>query len=187
MPEHFSLPLTNEDKAFLHDAVREAIRRGLEPGQCCEPVPTPPRKSVLCEKFGAFVTLKLDGRLRGCIGTILGVAPLYQIVWNMARAAAFEDTRFPPLTSEEAARISVEISVMSPLTRCPDPEAVELGRHGLLLSKDGRQGVFLPQVPIEWNWDRTTYLEQLCRKAGLGAGAWKEPNAELYWFEAMVF
>ena len=187
MTEHFSLHLTDEEQTFLHDAAREAIRRGLASGVRPELENVPPENSVLREPFGAFVTLKIDGRLRGCIGNIVGMKPLYRTVADMAFAAAFEDCRFPPLTPEEAARMTVEISVMSPLVRCPNPEAIEIGRHGLLLRKNGRQGVFLPQVPVEWNWDRQTYLDQLCRKAGLPFGAWKAPDAELYWFEAVVF
>lgn len=187
MSEHFSLRLTDEEKKFLHETARESIRQGFASGSRSGPKNVPPENSPLRHKFGAFVTLKIDGRLRGCIGNIVGVHPLYRTVADMAHAAAFEDYRFPPLTPEEAARMTVDISVMSPLTRCPDPEAVEIGRHGLLLSKNGRQGVFLPQVPVEWNWDRRTYLDQLCRKAGLPFGAWREPDAELYWFEAVVF
>lgn len=142
---------------------------------------------VLREPLGAFVTLHLDGHLRGCIGSILGRDALWRTVTRMAFAAAFEDPRFPPLARREWPRVTLECSVLGPLTRCPDPEAVQIGRHGLVLVARGRSGVFLPQVPVEQGWDRLTYLDQLCRKAGLPPGVWKEAGAELHWFEAVVF
>lgn len=187
MPEQFSLHLTNEEKKFLHLTAHESIRRGLEFGSRSAPEAIPPKNSILWEQFGAFVTLKLDNQLRGCIGNIVGLKPLYQTISDMAFAAAFEDYRFPPLSPQEAKQVTVDISVMSPLSRCPTPEAIEIGRHGLLLRKNGHQGLFLPQVPVEWNWNKETYLNQLCRKAGLPFGAWQDPDAELYWFEAVVF
>ncbi len=187
MNEQFQLTITREEADYLKDLVRWSILQGLKqkklPG--ADEVDGPPPDSVLRKELGAFVTLKLGGRLRGCIGNIVGSGPLYLTVVRMAQAAAFEDHRFEPLSLDELGRVDVEISVLSPITLCPDPEAVEIGRHGLIIVKNGRQGLLLPQVPVEWGWDRLTFLDQLCAKAGLRAGDWKQ-GADLYWFEAVV-
>lgn len=105
----------------------------------------------------------------------------------MARAAAFEDPRFPALDAAEWPHCSLHISVLGPLSPCPDPARIVIGRHGLLLRLGMRQGVFLPQVPVEQGWDLGQYLEHLCRKAGLPAGGWRDPQALLFWFESLVF
>jgi AmmeMemoRadiSam system protein A len=148
--------------------------------------PEPPTET-LQEEFGAFVTLKIQGRLRGCIGHLVGDKPIFMTVAEMARAAAFQDPRFPPLKLAEFDMLDIEISILSPLTPCPDSEQVEVGRHGLLIRKGGNSGLLLPQVATEWNWDRKTFLEHTCRKAGLPSNAWKEPGSQLFWFEAEVF
>lgn len=142
---------------------------------------------ALRRPLGAFVTISLGGALRGCIGSIVGLGPLEENVWRMARAAALEDPRFPPLTAPEWARADLEISVLDELTPCPDPSLIEVGRHGVALQYGGRSGVFLPQVPVEQGWDRETYLDHLCLKAGVPRGTWRLPQARLYWFEAQVF
>ncbi|MDE7371477.1 MAG: AmmeMemoRadiSam system protein A [Desulfovibrio sp.] len=142
---------------------------------------------VLRRPLGAFVTITLGGNLRGCIGTIVGREPLEENVWRMARAAALEDPRFPPLTAREWEGANLEISVLDELTPCLDPALVEVGRHGLALQYAGRTGVFLPQVPVEQGWDREAYLDHLCVKAGVPVGAWRQPGARLFWYEAQVF
>lgn len=142
---------------------------------------------VLHRPLGAFVTITLGGALRGCIGTIVGRAPLAETVWRMARAAALEDPRFPPLSAREWERAALDISVLDELAPCPDPARIEVGRHGLALQYGGRSGVFLPQVPVEQGWDREAYLEHLCVKAGLPHGTWRLPQARLFWYEALVF
>lgn len=135
---------------------------------------------------GAFVTLHLHGRLRGCIGNIVGVRPLYRTVAEMARAAAFEDDRFRPLTPEELEEADIEISVLSPLRKISSPDELVLGRHGILMVKDGRSGTFLPQVADETGWTREEFLGHCARdKAGLGWNGWKD--ADLYVYEAEVF
>ena len=139
------------------------------------------------KRAGVFVSLHEHGELRGCIGTIVGREPLYLNLWRMARAAAFEDPRFPSLTLREWAGAALHISVLDELTPCPDPEAIEVGRHGLALQYLGHSGVFLPQVPVEQGWDRLSYLENLCAKAGLPGGSWRAPGARLFWYEALVF
>ena len=134
---------------------------------------------------GAFTTLHLRGRLRGCIGYVIPTHSLYRTVAETAQAAAFDDPRFPPVTAEEAPHLKVEISVLSPLQPIR-PEEVVTGVHGLIVSKGGRRGLLLPQVPVEWGWDRETFLSQTCRKAGLPPDAWRQ-DIDLQAFTAEVF
>jgi len=207
----FRLELSADERAWLLDLARWAVLRQLagDVGESGAPdalpgpddpdgtgesvetdVPAPP-PGVLHRSLGAFVTFKKDGHLRGCIGSMVGDGPLYRTVARMARAAAFEDPRFPPVTAAEVPALELDISVLGPITRCPDPAAVRIGRHGLLVRQGFRSGVLLPQVPVEWGWDRETFLAQTCRKAGLPPDAWRDAwrdgHTELYWFEAEVF
>ncbi len=175
--------LDPDARAELLRIARAAIRAGLE-GHSYRP--PRPAHGALEQPRGAFVTVRRGGALRGCIGNFEARGPLYRTVAEMARAAAFEDSRFPPLTREEYPEISLEISALTPLERILDPEAVTVGRHGLYLVGGGRRGVLLPQVATEWGWDRVTFLEQTCRKAGLAPDAWRS-GCELYVFEAEVF
>ncbi|MDL2209435.1 AmmeMemoRadiSam system protein A [Desulfovibrio sp. OttesenSCG-928-O18] len=181
----FELSLSPEEKLYLLDLVRSRIDLVLRDQSVA--FPSPPPHGMLEEKFGAFVTLKRNGQLRGCIGRLLSEDPLFITVGDMAEAAAFHDSRFTPLTLEEFPSLEVEISVMGPITRCMDPTQIVVGRHGLIMRKGDRQGLLLPQVPVEWEWDRDTFLEQTCRKAGLPPDAWHDPDTEIYWFEALVF
>ncbi len=139
----------------------------------------------LDEQRGAFTTLYVRGQLHGCVGYVFPVASLYRTVAETARAAAFEDTRFYPLTRRELPDLKVDISVLSPL-RPIRAEEVEVGRHGLLVSLGLHRGLLLPQVPIEHGWDRIMFLEQVCRKAGLPVDAWQK-GATLEAFSAEVF
>lgn len=180
----FKFSLTDEEKSFLKDLVKKSVKAKFadDPGG----PPKPPTRR-LEERFGAFVTLKLDGRLRGCIGHIIGDRPLYMTIWDMARAAAFGDPRFVPMTEEEFDRVEVEITILSPLEPVPDVNQIEPGRHGLLVKRGMNQGLLLPQVAVEWGWTRERFLEQTCYKAGLPGNAWREPDTEIYWFEGVVF
>ena len=188
-----SFSLNDAERDYLSRVARLAIESALAGRDASRP-PEPPASAgaaaagpdTLRRALGSFVTLTLDGRLRGCIGTIVGREPLFLNVWRMARAAAFEDPRFPPLTVREWPETASHISVLDELTPCPDPQAIEVGRHVLALQYMGRSGVFLPQVPVEQGWDRATYLEQLCAKAGLPGGSWRAPGARLFWYEALV-
>ncbi len=135
---------------------------------------------------GAFVTITIGGELRGCIGTFREDTPLFRTVAQMAVAAAQEDPRFPPLTTAELPKIHVEISALSPMKPVGDVREIEVGRHGLYITRDFHSGVLLPQVATEYGWDRTTFLEQTCRKAGLPKNAWRE-GAKILSFEAEVF
>ncbi|WP_461208888.1 AmmeMemoRadiSam system protein A [Desulfocurvus sp. DL9XJH121] len=185
MAEEFHFSLTAEEKQALKDLVRLSIAARLFPDQNLTLPPAPNEK--LSRPFGAFVTLTKGGRLRGCIGNVVGEAPLWDTVGRMACSAAFEDPRFQPLAAGEFEDLSLEISILSPLSLCPDPVLVEVGRHGLLISHRGRSGLLLPQVPVEWGWDRETFLSQTCLKAGLPPDTWKCSGPVLYWFEAEVF
>ncbi len=148
----------------------------------------PGATGVLAEPRGAFVTLhrRGDGELRGCVGLMRSERSLLETVAEMAVAAATQDTRFASVTAPELEGLELEISALGPLRPLP-AEEVEVGRHGLLVSRGGRRGVLLPQVAVEHGWDRETFLEQTCRKAGLPGGAWREPGTEILAFEAMVF
>ena len=144
-----------------------------------------PPTAHLAETRGAFTTLHLHGKLRGCIGYVVPTHSLYRTVAETAQAAAFDDPRFRPVTNEEAPELKVEISVLSPL-RPVRPEDVQVGLHGLVVISGSRRGLLLPQVPLEWQWDRETFLAQTCLKAGLPPDAWLQ-GAELQAFTAEVF
>ena len=183
-----SFSLNDEERQWLSRLARESITTALEGREDVPPpLPSALAGGTLAQSLGSFVTLNKDGALRGCIGNMVGREPLWQNVWRMARAAAFEDPRFPALDAAEWPHCHLHISVLGPLSPCPDPARIVIGRHGLLLRLGMRQGVFLPQVPVEQGWDLGQYLEHLCRKAGLPAGSWRDPQALLFWFESLVF
>lgn len=144
-----------------------------------------PPNEHLAEARGAFTTLHLHGNLRGCIGYALPNEPLYQTVAETAKAAAFDDPRFQPVTPAEASDLKIEISVLSPL-RPIAAEDVVVGKHGLVVIHGSRRGLLLPQVPLEWDWNRATFLAQTCMKAGLPPDAWQH-GAQLQAFTAEVF
>ncbi len=147
--------------------------------------PEEPIPAKLREPRGVFTTLYLQGELRGCVGYAMPVAPLYRAVDETARAAAFEDSRFLPVARAEAPLLEISLSVLSPLFPIL-PEQVEIGRHGLVVSLGFSRGLLLPQVPTEYGWNRETFLEQTCRKAGLPLDAWRH-GAKLDAFTAEVF
>jgi AmmeMemoRadiSam system protein A len=182
----FNFTLTDKEKSYLRDLVSQSIKSNFDKANTPSEPPEPPTDK-LKEELGAFVTLKLGSHLRGCIGNIQGSGEIYRTIWNMAQAAAFQDPRFPPLNEGEFDAIEYEISILSPLEPCPDPAKVIVGRHGLIMSKAGKSGLLLPQVPVEWEWDRETFLAQTCIKAGLPRTAWKEADTTILWFEAEIF
>jgi AmmeMemoRadiSam system protein A len=145
---------------------------------------TPPNEH-LAESRGAFTTLHLHQRLRGCIGYVSCPESLYRTVAETARAAAFDDPRFEPVTLAEAEELKIEISVLSPLLPI-SPDEVVVGKHGLVVMQGSHRGLLLPQVPVEWGWDCETFLAQTCLKAGLPPDAWKH-GADLQAFTAEVF
>lgn len=175
--------LTNAQRVRLLELARESIYKFLTRGQPPRPTVEDP---VLAEPRGVFVSLHAGKNLRGCIGTFSPSDPLYLTVVDMAIAAATSDVRFSPVRVDELSRLEIELSVLSPLERTT-AEAVEVGRHGIFVTKDRRRGVLLPQVATQYEWDRTTFLEQTCRKAGLPADAWKDPQTIIEVFTAEVF
>jgi AmmeMemoRadiSam system protein B/AmmeMemoRadiSam system protein A len=140
----------------------------------------------LLQNCGAFVTLKKHGQLRGCIGFIEPVLPLHQAVMQASIYAACRDSRFLPVTRDELDNLTVEISVLTPLKKIVNPNRVTIGQHGLVIAKNGKRGLLLPQVAVEHNWTRETFLERTCLKAGLPKNAWRS-GAEIFVFEAIVF
>lgn len=159
--------------------------RSIETALAEQPIDTAAPTQHLAEPRGAFTTLHLFEKLRGCIGYVLPTGSLYQTVAETARAAAFEDPRFQPVTLDEAPQLKIEISVLS-VPRPIRPEDVEVGKHGLIVTAGMRRGLLLPQVPVEWEWDRETFLEQTCAKAGLPPDAWLR-GADIQAFTAEVF
>jgi AmmeMemoRadiSam system protein A len=141
----------------------------------------------LKSKSGAFVTLKKHGYLRGCIGYIKAYKPLGETVQEMAVAAAFHDPRFPSLKPEEVKDLTFQISVLSPLKLIKDINEIEVGKHGLYIVRGNNAGLLLPQVAVEYKWDRRTFLQETCHKAGLSAQAWTEKETEIFVFSADYF
>jgi AmmeMemoRadiSam system protein B/AmmeMemoRadiSam system protein A len=177
------LSLSPEEKAELLRLARSAIDQFIREGKI---INYNTENLNFLSKKGAFVTLKKKGLLRGCIGFIEPVAPLYQTVIQASVYAACRDPRFPPVSADELEDLEIEISVLSPLEKINDPGLVKVGKHGLVISKGNKKGVLLPQVPVENNWSRETFLQQACLKAGLPANTWKY-KADIYIFEAIVF
>ncbi len=169
------------ERQILIRLAHTAIENALHNRRMDLTAPTP----HLEQERGAFTTLHLHGRLRGCIGYVLPVASLYQTVANTAVAAAYEDPRFAPVTASEVADLKVEISVMSLLAPIK-PEEVEIGKHGLLISSGYKRGLLLPQVATEHHWDAETFLSETCRKANLPVDAWKS-GATIEAFTAEIF
>ncbi|MBN1825562.1 MAG: AmmeMemoRadiSam system protein B [Candidatus Eisenbacteria bacterium] len=176
-------PLTGEQRAWLIDLARRSVEQYMLTGTA--PLARPDDPALLARR-GAFVTLKKRGELRGCIGHMKEDLPLARTVGAMALQAAFNDRRFQPVQWEEWRDITVEISVLTPFREIDGPEKIVIGRDGVLLKKDGRSAVYLPQVAPEQGWDREETLDHLCAKAGLPGGCWKR-GAALYTFQAEVF
>jgi len=178
------LGLNEHEKKTLHQIAKTVIENKAKG----EPVPEfKVDAPILKENRGAFVTIQKKGQLRGCIGYIEGRGPLYQTVEEMAEAAAFRDPRFTPVTEKELADLNIEISVLTPLKKITDVNEIEVGKHGIYIKKGWNSGLLLPQVATEYGWDRQTFLEHTCLKAGLPTNAWKDKNTEIYIFSADIF
>jgi len=165
-------------------ALNEAI--ALEPE---EPITLPP---VFSEQRGVFVTLKRNNELRGCIGFPYPVYPLEKAIRSAAVAAAIEDPRFPPVTVDELADLTIEVTVLtSPLRlscdACEREKEIEVGKHGIIITGFGCQGLLLPQVATEYGWDSTTFLDHTCIKAGLPPRYWQREETEVMVFEGQIF
>jgi len=172
---------SDEERRLLLQLAHDAIAAALDKRD----IDLAPPSDHLAEHRGAFTTLHKNEGLRGCVGYVFPMYSLYRTIAETAVAAALNDTRFLPVGVEEVARLQVEISVLSPL-QVIDPEDVEVGKHGLLITYGNRRGLLLPQVPIEHHWDRETFLRQTCVKAGIPPDAW-EHGAKVEAFTAEVF
>ncbi len=178
-----SEPLTREEERTCLKLARQALEHYFETGR---PLRSPVISGALKEKRGAFVTLTVNGDLRGCIGYPLPMKPLDETVIEMAVAAATQDTRFEPLSPKELIKLKIEISVLGLPEPASDPSEVQVGSHGIIVSKGFYKGLLLPQVPVEHGWDRETFLRHGCLKAGLPPEEWKR-GAKLEVFTAQVF
>jgi AmmeMemoRadiSam system protein A len=175
--------LSHAEKEKLLRMARETLAEYLKAGTIPAFLPGEPG---LLQEVAAFVTLRRrDGELRGCIGRVEVSQPLYRTVQECVISAAVNDFRFPPVTAAELDDILVEISALSPFRPIHSPEEVQVGRHGLLIRKDARVGLLLPQVASDRNWSREEFLQAICLKAGLPSNAWRD--ADLYVFSAEVF
>jgi uncharacterized protein len=172
---------TADERLLLLRLAHDSIQSALEKREISFDPPT----SHLAEPRGVFTSLHLQGELRGCVGYVFPVDSVYRAVAETARAAAFEDSRFAPVTADQAPHLEIELSILSP-PQSIAPEAIEIGRHGLLITMHGHRGLLLPQVPVEHGWNPETFLEQTCRKAGLPMDAWKH-GAKIETFTAEVF
>ena len=178
-------PLNEEQQKILLKLARDTIELYLKTGKKMQFETEDERLKV---KQGAFVTLRKNDNLRGCIGYIIAVELLYDAIIDMAIAASTEDSRFRKVTVDELKDIDIEISVLSIPRRVKSADEIELGKHGVIVSKGLRKGVFLPQVATETGWDKQTFLEHLCAdKAGLSKDAWKDKGTDIDVFTAQLF
>ncbi|MBI4827340.1 MAG: AmmeMemoRadiSam system protein A [Nitrospinae bacterium] len=175
--------LSGDGQRALLTIAREAIRAAARGEVYRPPEPAP---DELERRHGVFVSLHKGGELRGCIGYITAQDPLYLQVARAARSAAMDDSRFPPVAPEEVESLDIEISVLSVPIPVSCADDIELGRHGIIVSLEGRRALFLPQVAPAQGWDKKTTLQCLCLKAGLKPDDWKS-EAGLSVFEAFVF
>jgi uncharacterized protein len=178
------MELTENERQTLLKLAKDTVASRLT-GR--EAPPPPVKPEIMQEKRGAFVCVKKRGNLRGCIGYVQAVKPLGAAISEMAEAAAFQDPRFPPLRQNEFDELTFELSILSPLKQIADTNEIEVGTHGLYIVRDFHSGLLLPQVATECGWDRKTFLEQTCCKAGLPPDAWRDPDTRIYAFSADVF
>lgn len=176
------LELSSDDRARL----LRVARRALEARVRRQPAPAPERGGGLDLPMGAFVTIHVRGDLRGCLGRLETDRPIAENVAHLAAVVADSDPRFPPLQAPELADTDIEISALAPEEEASDLSTIEVGRHGLVVEQGSRRGLLLPQVAVEHGWDRETFLEHTCVKAGLPRDAWKH-GARVFRFDAQVF
>ncbi len=181
LPDKFEL--SDNDKSTLLEIARESIESYLKDRRIPDF-----EVSRNLQKWGAgFVTLEKNGQLRGCIGHTSAVEPLYKTISTCAVQAAFSDSRFPPVTKDEIADLHIEISVLTPMQKVDSFDEIEVGRDGLMIFRGNSRGLLLPQVAVDYGWDRTTFLEQTCRKAGLPLDSYKDAETLIYKFQAVIF
>lgn len=180
-PDH---GLIKKEQEILLGIARKTLEEHIMRGNAPEVDVNEP---ILLEKRGIFVTLKKNGSLRGCIGSIRPVAPIYKAVSDMTIEASTRDPRFPPVSRGELKNIRIEISVLSPFKLISDTNEIEVGKHGLYMIRGNNAGLLLPQVATEHKWNRDEFLRQTCVKAGLSAQAWKDKGTQIYTFSAQIF
>ncbi|MBI1806318.1 MAG: AmmeMemoRadiSam system protein A [Ignavibacteria bacterium] len=176
--------LSETEKQFLLHVARNSIECAIRNAHLTVSETVIPS---LIEPSGAFVTLRIGNKLRGCIGYIDAVKPLLETVEDAATKSALDDIRFLPVEPEELPNITIEISVISPIVPIRSIDEIEIGKHGLVIVYGTHRGLLLPQVAVEHGWDRETFLSQTARKAGLPLYLWKDPEAKLFSFTAEVF
>jgi AmmeMemoRadiSam system protein B/AmmeMemoRadiSam system protein A len=177
--------LTAPEKKELLALARKSVEHAITEKEAYEPAAS--ISEALNQERGAFVTLTKSGQLRGCIGYTSPVKPLYMTVRDTATLAALQDPRFAPVAASELPQLEYEVSVLSPLRRVIDTQQIKVGQHGLLMKNGIFEGLLLPQVPVEQGWDRQTFLEETCRKAGMGSNCWKDEDTDIFEFTAVVF
>lgn len=176
--------LSPQERETLKTAARRSLEATVKGARFTCPEAATER---LRAKRGVFITLTLDGTLRGCIGYVRPYKPLIAAVWEMTESAAMRDARFIPVEAAEVDNLEIEITILSPLKKLTNPDDVLVGRHGLVISRGRMSGVLLPQVPVENNWDREEFLSQTCVKAGLPEESWRDPDTTIEVFTAEVF
>lgn len=177
--------LTEAEKRYLLDVARHAVID--EVGGDAGPLPPPCATPAMTQTVGAFVTLNEEGELRGCLGLLSSDLPLPETIEMMARRAATEDPRFPPVSADEVDALTIELSILSPFRRISSDADVTLGSDGLLVQQGVRRGLLLPQVAQKHHFSVKQFLEETCLKAGLPRHAWKDASTELFAFTAEVF
>jgi len=177
--------LTSSEKRQLLEIARKSVESAVKEDKAYG-LPANLPASLMRDR-GAFVTLKENGELRGCIGYTVAMQPLAETVRDVAAFAALRDTRFRPVAASELPLLKYEVSVLSPLRRVSDINQIKIGEHGLMIVKGRTRGLLLPQVASEEHWDRNTLLDETAMKAGLPAKAWRDKDADLFMFTAVVF
>ena len=175
--------LSKTDATSLLKIARSAIVHQIK-GEEYSPIPR--EEKALNQHSGCFVTITQNGHLRGCIGNFQSQQPLFLEVTAMAVAAASQDPRFRPMGRDELDNFSLEITILSPLEKIDDTSLIEVGTHGIYIVKGHSRGVLLPQVATEYGWDRETFLQQTCVKAGLPENSWQQPGADIYIFSGQI-
>ena len=179
--------MNDAQKQVLLKVARDTVETVITGGPIQKPKSDDPELNAHC---GCFVTLKNQGRLRGCIGQFTSEMPLIELIVEMAKASATGDPRFlaDQITEAELDQLDIEISVLSPLERTNEPLSLHLGVDGIYIKRGGASGCFLPQVATETGWSKEEFLSYCCaHKAGLSPDAWKDMETEVYLFTAEVF
>jgi uncharacterized protein len=175
--------LSEADRRSALQLARTAVREAVCRGKLFEHFP---KEGIFADRRGVFVTLHVAGKLQGCIGVVEADEPLGEAIVRCAAGSALDDPRFRPMRAEQLDSLTIEISLLSPPAPIT-PEAIEIGRHGLLIVLHSQRGLLLPQVAVEHRLSRDQFLEETCRKAGLRREAWRDPEARLFGFTCEVF